>query len=68
VSTFPVNAGKKKKTDNSADEITLVEENHVNYGCESDVSEQHMPATEVQIFFWYKIPLILNFYNHKEIH
>jgi hypothetical protein len=43
--TFSVEAGTKKKADNRADEITLVEENHDHYDCESDVSELHMPAT-----------------------
>jgi hypothetical protein len=45
VSTFSVKAGTKKKADNRADEITLVEENDDHYDCESDVSELHMPAT-----------------------
>jgi hypothetical protein len=45
VSTFSVKAGTKMKTDNRADEITLVEDNDDNYDCESDVSELHMPAT-----------------------
>jgi hypothetical protein len=45
VSTFSVQAGTKKKADNRADEITLVEENDDIYDCESDVSELHMPAT-----------------------
>jgi hypothetical protein len=31
VSTFSVNADTKKKTDNRADEITLVEENDDNF-------------------------------------
>jgi hypothetical protein len=31
MSTFSVKAGTKKKTDNRADEITLVEENDDNY-------------------------------------
>jgi hypothetical protein len=31
VSTFSVKAGTKKKTDNRADEITLVVENEENY-------------------------------------
>jgi hypothetical protein len=39
VSTFSVKAGTKKKTDNRADNITLVEENNDHYDCESDVSE-----------------------------
>jgi hypothetical protein len=43
VSTFSVKAGTKKKADNRAEEITLVEENDDNYDC--DVSELHMPAT-----------------------
>jgi hypothetical protein len=68
VSTFSAKACTKKKTDNRADEITLVEENDDNYDCESDVSKLLMPATQVQIFFWYKVPLIFNFCNHKEIH
>jgi hypothetical protein len=38
-STFSVKAGTKKKADNRADEITLVEENHDHYDFESDVSE-----------------------------
>jgi hypothetical protein len=45
VSTFSVKAGTKRKADNRADEITLVEENDDHYDCESDVSELHMPAT-----------------------
>jgi hypothetical protein len=45
VSTFSVKAGTKKKADNRAHEITLVEENDDHYDCESDVSELHMPAT-----------------------
>jgi hypothetical protein len=45
MSTFSVNAGTKKKTENRADEIILVEENDDNYDCESDVSELHMSAT-----------------------
>jgi hypothetical protein len=45
VSTFSVKAGIKKKTDNRADEITLVDEYHDHYDCESDVSELHMRAT-----------------------
>jgi hypothetical protein len=45
VSTFSVKAGTKKKTDNSSDDITLVEENDDNYDCESYVSELLMPAT-----------------------
>jgi hypothetical protein len=45
MSTFSVKAGTKKKTDNRADNITLVEENNDHYDCESDVSELHMPAT-----------------------
>jgi hypothetical protein len=44
VSTFSVKAGTKKKADNRADNITLVEENVDHYDCESDVSELHMPA------------------------
>jgi hypothetical protein len=34
-----------KKKDNREDEITLVEENHDHYDCESDVGELYMPAT-----------------------
>jgi hypothetical protein len=45
VSTFSVKAGTIKKTDNRADEMTLVEENYDHYDCESDVSELYMPAT-----------------------
>jgi hypothetical protein len=45
VSTFSVKAGTKKKTNNRAEEITLVEENNGHYDCESDVGELHMPAT-----------------------
>jgi hypothetical protein len=41
VSTFSVKAGTKKKIDNRADNITLVEENNDHYDCESDVSEMH---------------------------
>jgi hypothetical protein len=41
VSTFSVKAGTKK-TDNRADEITLVEEINDHYDCESDVSELHV--------------------------
>jgi hypothetical protein len=37
VSTFSVKAGTKKKEDNRAHEIALVEEND-HYDCESDVS------------------------------
>jgi hypothetical protein len=44
VSTFSVKDGTKK-TDNRADEMTLVEENDDHYDCESHVSEMHMPAT-----------------------
>jgi hypothetical protein len=45
VSTFSVKAGTNENTNNRGDEITLVEENHDHYDCESDVSELHMPAT-----------------------
>jgi hypothetical protein len=45
VSSFSVKAGTKKKTDNRADEIIMVEENDDNYDCESYVSELYMPAT-----------------------
>jgi hypothetical protein len=44
VSTFSVKAGTNKKTENRADEITLVEENDDNCDCESNASELLMPA------------------------
>jgi hypothetical protein len=43
VSTFSVKAGTKK-TDNRAEDITLVEEMYDHCDCECDESELHMPA------------------------